>query len=102
MPPIISVTLYTINIHIDNIIILKDDNDHQYSYNLQGIVYFGGAHFVSRIIDTNFDVWYNDGISTKRKYIKEMPLREFSKTKLHYLKIGNSIFHSCFAVYSKN
>ncbi len=102
MPPLISVKLYTTYIKLDPLIMLQDNEDHQHAYILQGIVYFGGAHFVSRIIDTNYDVWYNDGITTQRRYIKEKPFREFSNSDLHSLSIGQATFHSCFVVYRKN
>lgn len=102
MPPLISVKLYTTHIRLDTLVKLSDSVNHTHTYCLQGIVYFGGAHFVSRIVDSNWDVWYNDGIVTQRRYIKEKPLREFSKPDLHFLKIGNTVYHSCFALYRKN
>jgi hypothetical protein len=33
-------------------------------YDLRGIIYFGGGHFVSRIVDQRTHIWYHDGIET--------------------------------------
>ncbi|KLO03835.1 hypothetical protein SCHPADRAFT_841268 [Schizopora paradoxa] len=96
-----SVRLLNTNIKVNHKISLIDNEDHQHEYVLQGMVYFGVAHFVSRIIDSNSDVWYNDGIRTQRRYVKEKPLREFSNSEIHALTIGRDKFNSCFAVYSK-
>ncbi|KAJ7285324.1 hypothetical protein C8J57DRAFT_1038335, partial [Mycena rebaudengoi] len=34
-------------------------------YRLRGVVYHGGSHFTSRIVDSCGDVWFHDGITTK-------------------------------------
>ena len=34
------------------------------TFNLQGVVYLGGEHFVSRIINANGVIWFHDGITT--------------------------------------
>ncbi|KLO03886.1 hypothetical protein SCHPADRAFT_809224, partial [Schizopora paradoxa] len=77
-PPVLSIALLTTHIKIDHIIKLRDNDDQSHRYTLQGIVYFASSHFVSRIVDHNCDVWYNDGIVTKRKYVREKALREFT------------------------
>jgi Helitron helicase-like domain at N-terminus/PIF1-like helicase len=38
---------------------------------LRGLVYFGGYHFTSRVISLEGDVWYNDGMITGRRCIRE-------------------------------
>ena len=101
MPPVMSVRLLTTHIKVNHKISLIDNEDIHHQYVLQGLVYYGASHFVSRIIDSNSDVWYNDGIKTQRRYVKEKPLREFSNSEIHSLKIGVDIYHSCFAVYTK-
>ena len=35
-------------------------------YRLCGLIYHGGFHFTCRIVDSNGDLWYNDGITTQR------------------------------------
>ncbi|KAI0743700.1 hypothetical protein C8Q80DRAFT_1107202 [Daedaleopsis nitida] len=42
---------------------------HSQLYRLCGIIYFAPSHFVSRVIDKNGEVWYNDGITTKETFI---------------------------------
>ena len=37
-----------------------------YAYHLRGIGYFGGGHFVSRILKSDGCVWYHDGMETGR------------------------------------
>ncbi|KAI0793102.1 hypothetical protein BC629DRAFT_1261903, partial [Irpex lacteus] len=34
-------------------------------YRLIGIIYYGGVHFTSRVIDSDGRVWYYDGIETQ-------------------------------------
>ena len=101
MPPIMSVRLLTTHIKINYKMSLTDNEDYKHEYVLQGIVYYGGSHFVSRIIDSDSYVWYNDGMQTGRLYVKEKSLREFSNTEIHTLRIGSSIYYSCFAIYTK-
>jgi hypothetical protein len=47
-----------------------------------GVIYYTGNHFVSRIISPTGDVWYHDGIETKRQCIREGHLMDFSKNSL--------------------
>lgn len=49
---------------------------------LRGIIYWGGAHFVSRIIDTDKNVWYYNGMTTGRKCEYEDKLSSFSDAQL--------------------
>jgi hypothetical protein len=42
------------------------DRPQPHLYHLKGIGYFGGDHFVSRIIKSNGHVWYHDGMETSR------------------------------------
>ncbi|KDR66409.1 hypothetical protein GALMADRAFT_1359834, partial [Galerina marginata CBS 339.88] len=46
-------------------------NDGLSTLTLCGIIYGGGAHFVSRIIDRSGTVWFHDGISTGSRCRKE-------------------------------
>ena len=102
MPPVLSLKLYTTNIKVDYKIRLHDNEDIPHTYILQGIVYFGGSHFVSRIVDKNCDVWYNDGIATEREYIREKSIREFSSAEIHSITINRTIYHSSYAIYRKD
>ena len=42
------------------------DRPQPHMYHLRGIGYFGGDHFVSRIIKSDGHVWYHDGMETGR------------------------------------
>ena len=81
---------------------MRDNDDQPHKYMLQGVVYFGSSHLVSHIVDDNLYVWFNDGIATKRKYIREKVLQELTPSDLHSLTIGHSLYHSCFVLYRKN
>ena len=73
----ITVSLLTTDVNFDQTLIIRDNDDQPHKYMLQGVVYFGSSHFVSCIVDDNLDAWFNDGIATKRKYIREKVLWEF-------------------------
>ncbi|TFK45244.1 hypothetical protein OE88DRAFT_1600301, partial [Heliocybe sulcata] len=49
---------------------------------LRGIVYFGDFHFTSRFIDSEGNIWYNDGITTGRQCMKEGNISTTSITTL--------------------
>ena len=51
---------------------------------IRGAIYFTGNHFVSRIISPTGEVWYHDGIETKRQCIREGHLIDFSEHSLKY------------------
>ena len=51
---------------------------------IRGAIYFTGNHFVSRIISPAGEVWYHDGIETKRQCIREGHLTDFSEYSLGY------------------
>ena len=38
---------------------------------IHGAIYYNGNHFVSRLISPTGEVWYHDGIETKRQCIRE-------------------------------
>ena len=56
---------------------------------IRGAIYYGGAHFVSRIISPTGEVWYHDGIETKRQSFREGHLIDFSEESLIYR--GNKV-----------
>jgi hypothetical protein len=39
-------------------------HDKDFQYRLHSIVYFGGGHFVSRVVTADGQVWFHDGIAT--------------------------------------
>ena len=46
-------------------------NGNSYLYQLCGVIYFGGQHFVARLVEQDTTVWYHDGIMTGRSMIYE-------------------------------
>ena len=44
---------------------------HATTLHLKGLVYHGGYHFTCRIIDDSGNIWFHDGISTRRTSINE-------------------------------
>ncbi len=51
-------------------------------YKLKGIIYFGGAHFTSRVINQSGELWYHDGIATGRNCIYNGKVREIQNHEL--------------------
>ena len=51
---------------------------------IRGAIYYTGNHFVSRIISPTGEVWYHDGIETKRQCIREGHLIDFSESSLKH------------------
>jgi len=51
---------------------------------IRGAIYYTGNHFVSRIITPTGEVWYHDGIETKRQCIREGHLIDFSENSLKH------------------
>ena len=49
---------------------------------IRGAIYYTGNHFVSRIISPTGEVWYHDGIETKRQCICEGHLIDFDENSL--------------------
>ena len=49
---------------------------------IRGAIYYNGNHFVSRLISPTGEVWYHDGIETKRQCIREGHLIDFSESSL--------------------
>src|SRR6202522_2966951 len=51
---------------------------------IRGVIYYTGNHFVSKIISPTGEVWYHDGIETKRQCIHEGHLIDFSEISLKH------------------
>ena len=81
---IIGFTQNSQDIEISKTITLKSDSG-AVVLPIRGAIYYTGNHFVSRIISPAGEVWYHDGIETKRQCIREGHLIDFSgcSLKLH-------------------
>ena len=49
---------------------------------LRGIVYHGGYHFTSRIVTSDQQIWYHDGINTGKICLRDGLLKSQSKDRL--------------------
>lgn len=66
LPHFIVFSVSSVSVNISPNIFIRS-----YRYNIIGLIYFGGFHFVSCIIEDNRSVWFSDGIAMRRKCILE-------------------------------
>ncbi|KAK0493391.1 hypothetical protein EDD18DRAFT_1333771 [Armillaria luteobubalina] len=64
-------------------------------YRLGGIVYFGERHYTAQYIDTNLDVWYNDGIALRRRALLEGRLVDIDLMTDHARKARDQFIYIC-------
>jgi len=76
-PPLIIFALQN-----NNITISKDVHVNNTIYHLKGIVYYGGFHFISRIITSDNKVWLHDGIETKDRCQYDGKLDTYNDSEL--------------------
>lgn len=81
-PSLILFNLDASEVKISKFIKIRDVDQKNEVLPLRGIVYGGGFHFTCRIISTNKDVWYHDGMVTKRKCMKDGHLTDFTEENL--------------------
>ena len=80
---VIGFTQNSQNIEISKTITLKSEAG-PVNLPIHGAIYYTGNHFVSRIISPTGEVWYHDGIETKRQCICEGHLIDFSEISLKF------------------
>ena len=61
--------------------ILVNGNSHLYQ--LRGVIYFGGQHFVARLVEQDTTIWFHDGIITGRNMIYEGQLESVDLKHCH-------------------
>ncbi|KAA1479923.1 hypothetical protein DENSPDRAFT_789689 [Dentipellis sp. KUC8613] len=66
LPPLLSIELLNQAAIITQKITLTSEFESSV-YKLRGIIYSGGFHFTARVIDSESNVWYYDGVTTKRE-----------------------------------
>ncbi|KAF8581101.1 hypothetical protein K439DRAFT_1355102 [Ramaria rubella] len=59
------------NDNLSKVVKLPLDDNKVHKMQLRGIIYHGGYHFTARIIDSNSNCWYYDGIETSTTCIYE-------------------------------
>jgi hypothetical protein len=62
-------------INIDHTITLPLKGGGNETMVLRGIIYHGGYHFTSRVIDSEQNIWYHDGQTTGNKCLHEGTLK---------------------------
>jgi hypothetical protein len=70
--------------HIHRNCIFSGNTSKRAGYGSFPCMYYTGNHFVSRIISPTGEVWYHDGIETKRQCIHEGHLIDFSENSLKF------------------
>ena len=83
-PSRLAFSLNTTRVSISKTICIKGSNGKFTVLPLRGIIYSGGFHFTSCIITPGKEVWYHDGMVTRRNYIKGCTSK--------YGKYGNMLF----------
>jgi hypothetical protein len=84
------------NIDIDHTFHVFIDNN-EVTYKLRGIIYYGQAHFTSRVVCENGMVWHHDGLETGRNLVYEGTLNNLQS---EYLS-SNRGRHATAAIYAK-
>ena len=69
------------NINLDHTFHVMIDNN-EVTYKLRGIVYYGEAHFTSRVIYENGMVWHHDGLETGKNLVYEGTLNNLQSEDL--------------------
>jgi len=77
-------------VSISRTIRVKGSNGKFTVLQLRGIIYSGGFHFTSQIITPGKEVWYHDGIVTRRNCIKKGHLTDFTEDSLKTCIVKNS------------
>lgn len=81
-PSLLAFSLNTSRVSISKTIRIKDSNGKSTMLPLRGIIYSGGFHFTSHIITPGKEVWYHDGMLTKRTCNKKGHLSDFTEDAL--------------------
>jgi hypothetical protein len=89
-PSLLVFSLNTTRVSISRTIRVKGSNGKFTVLQLRGIIYSGGFHFTSQIITPGKEVWYHDGIVTRRNCIKKGHLTDFTEDSLKTCTVKNS------------
>ena len=79
----ISLAYESQNVKISKSITLYTDTD-PVVLSIQGAIYYSGGHFVCCIISPTGEVWYHDGIETKRQCVCEGYLVDYTEDSLRH------------------
>lgn len=76
--------------------IVVELNHQMYTFNLKGLIYFGGFHFTTQVVNNNSEVWYHDGIETVQSCIYQGHLLDKENDSILFTR-GRQL---CTAIYS--
>jgi len=77
LPPVLAFSLTQGSVKVTPAIDVSK-NGRKVRYHLKGIIYHGGYHFTARVVTSQGDVWYHDGMTTARECIYEGKLNELT------------------------
>jgi len=66
LPPVLAFSLTQGNLKVTPAIDVSK-NGRKVRYHLKGIIYYGGYHFTARVVTSQGDVWYHDGMTIARE-----------------------------------
>ncbi|EDQ98413.1 uncharacterized protein LACBIDRAFT_302388 [Laccaria bicolor S238N-H82] len=89
-PSLLAFSLNTSRVAISKSIRIKGINGRSTILPLRGIIYSGGFHFTAYVITPGKEVWYHDGMTTRRNCIKKGHLNEFTEDALKSCREKNS------------
>lgn len=90
MPAFIGIHVPTLHIKVEKYLLMTDELSTRKKYRLCGLAYLGGFHYTSRIVDSNYIVWYNNGMTTGQACQVEGRLSAFTSEQLLSYTINNT------------
>ena len=81
-PSLLAFSLNTLRVAISKTIRIKGVNGRSTILPLRGIIFSGGFHFTAYIITPEKEVWYHDGMVTRRNCTKKGHLTDFTEDSL--------------------
>jgi hypothetical protein len=104
-PRIYALDMSSLNgkVNVDHSIEIMMEDGARHKLALKGIIYSGGYHFTSRIIDLQGGVWYHDGIETGSTCVHQGYLPNVSPHELRTAgdrKVAVAVY-SCLVKYPK-
>ena len=97
-PDLIAFSIQVGGVAINKTIRVTQVNGPAVTLPLKGIIYISNHHFSIRVITSQKEVWFHDGIATGSTCVFEGPLTNFSDKTLRKCKTGVAVV----AIYAKN
>lgn len=92
----------TANISVSKSLSISKPEGNTMRIPLKGVIYLGGYHFISRIVDANKNIWYNDGQLTGNYSEYEGKLNDCTEKQLQtHVDRNNVTRRAVFAIYAR-